>query len=384
MFKFHQVLGAVALCAAGLILSGCGEQKDQAAAAAGAAGGDSKAALTFKIGVCPGPYSEMARKAIVPELEQMGYTVTVVEFTDYIQPNLALESGDIDANLYQHTAYLENLVATQGAKIQPVIAVPTLGMELFSQKVKDLTSEESKAALQDGTAALPNDAINLARALRLARDLGLITLKSELKDENKASTGDIAENPYNLDFVPMEAAQISRSLDSVTLGFIAGNYAYAAGFDMNDALGVEQVTEPFKNLVVVRKGDDKNAELMYRIVHSNKFRDFINNAHEFDAFTRPQWWSDEIPAEADAAAAPAAADAAADAAAAPAAAAALGAAAGDTTAAVAAEAEEVVLLADRDYDDDDFDGDDDDDDFFPDDDDDRDDDDDDDFASVAV
>ena len=238
-------LGLAALLSASVLaLSGCGEDK----AAATAAHESSK---VLRVGVCPGPYGLMIEKALAPELAKDGYTVEVVDFTDYVQPNLALESGDLDANLMQHLAYLDNLVNTQGTKIEAVTNVPTLGMGVFSDKIGAVADLEQ---IKGGQVGLPNDAVNLARALRLAQELGIITLKT-VNNENQASIADIDQNPYGLEFVPMEAAQISRSLDSVVLGFIPGNYAYAAKLDYSKALGVEQVAEEIKNVVAVQKGD---------------------------------------------------------------------------------------------------------------------------------
>lgn len=273
-------LGLAALLSASVLaLSGCGEDK----AAATAANESSK---VLRVGVCPGPYGLMIEKALAPELAKDGYTVEVVDFTDYVQPNLALESGDLDANLMQHFAYLDNLVKTQGTKIEAVTNVPTLGMGVFSDKIGAVADLEQ---IKGGQVGLPNDAVNLARALRLAQELGIITLKT-VNNENQASIADIDQNPYGLEFVPMEAAQISRSLDSVVLGFIPGNYAYAAKLDYSKALGVEQVAEEIKNVVAVQKGDKQMHNLLFRVVHSEGFKQALEAEPEFAAFTRPAWW----------------------------------------------------------------------------------------------
>lgn len=290
MLKFSTWGGAALLSAALLVLPGCGEDKAASAAAAGAAAAAADGAATkLRIGVCPGPYGLMVEKAIAPALEQEGYRVTVVDFTDYVQPNLALESGDLDANLMQHRAYLDNLVATQGAQIEAVTNVPTLGMGVFSDKVKDL-SPESLEAIRGGQVGVPNDAVNLARSLRLAQELGLVLL-SALKDENQASIADIEQNPLGLEFVPMEAAQIARSLDSLALGFVPGNYAYAAQLDYAQALGVEQVAEDIKNVIAVPRGDEAMKALFLRVIHAPAFKQAIESDSGFDAFTRPLWWN---------------------------------------------------------------------------------------------
>ena len=159
-------------------------------------------------------------------------------------------------------------------------------MGVFSDKIGAVADLEQ---IKGGQVGLPNDAVNLARALRLAQELGIITLKT-VNNENQASIADIDQNPYGLEFVPMEAAQISRSLDSVVLGFIPGNYAYAAKLDYSKALGVEQVAEEIKNVVAVQKGDKQMHNLLFRVVHSEGFKQALEAEPEFAAFTRPAWW----------------------------------------------------------------------------------------------
>ena len=282
----------LSLCAAAVFaLTGCnGDDKktaDTAAAPSAPAAGQ-----VIKVGVCPGPYGEMVEKIISPLVAEEGYKIELVTFTDYVQPNLALASGDIQANLFQHRSYFDNFVETQKVKLEAVINVPTLGMAFFSDKVTsyDQLEEGSKVGL-------PNDPINLGRALGIAQKAGLIKLNHQ-ENDNKASIADITENKYKLEFVPMDAAQITRSLDSVVLGMIPGNYAYAANFDFSKALSVEDVSEPVKNLIAVKAGDKFHADLFYRVVHSQKFKDAITAHKNFDAFTRPDWW-DKVKADAD-------------------------------------------------------------------------------------
>ncbi len=239
----------------------------------------------IKAGVCPGPYRSLIEKFIKPELLERGYKVEVVEFTDYIQPNSALDGGDIQFNLMQHQTYLDNIVKEQGLKIKAVINVPTLGLGIFSDKYKSLD------AVQDGAkVGVPNDAVNLARALRIASEFKLITLKT-LNKEQKASIADIGENPLHLEFIPMEAAQISRSLDSLDLGFVPGNYAYASGLDYSKSLGVESVQEDIKNVLAVKSDEEKLDKVLLEIVKSEDFKKALNADKDFDAFSRPQWWN---------------------------------------------------------------------------------------------
>lgn len=281
--KFNFLLSS--LTALALVLTGCNSEDKSAAAT-------KSTEQLIKVGVCPGPYGEMVEKVIAPLLVQEGYKVEVVTFTDYVQPNLALDSGDIQANLFQHRAYFDNFIATQGVKLQAVINVPTLGMGVFSEKVSSFDELTSGSKV-----AIPNDPVNLGRALVVAEKANLITLKHQAND-NKVSIADIVENKYELEFIPMEAAQITRSLDSVVLGFVPGNYAYAANFDFSKALSVEEVSEPIKNVIAVKEFNKEHEELFYRVVHSQKFKDAINDYSKFNQFTRPFWW-DEVKAEQD-------------------------------------------------------------------------------------
>lgn len=274
---FSKVTKAALLVAAVFTLASCGDDKKAEQAQA--------IPQTIKVGVVPGPYRGMIDKHIRPIIEKQGYKITFVEFTDYVQPDAALDSGDIDVNLMQHQKYLDGIVENQGLKLTSVVNVPTLGLGVFSDKYK--TFDEVPEGAQIG---IPTDAVNLSRALGIAQSLGIITLKTQSSDQ-KASIADICENPKNYQFVPMEAAQISRSLDSIAVGFIPGNYAYANHMDYSKALGVESVSEPIKNVVAVAvKNKDTVGKLFKDAVESKEFVDAIENDHEFDAFTRPSWW----------------------------------------------------------------------------------------------
>ena len=274
---FSKVTKAALLVAATFTLASCGDDKKAEQAQA--------IPQTIKVGVVPGPYRGMIDKHIRPIIEKQGYKITFVEFTDYVQPDAALDSGDIDVNLMQHQKYLDGIVENQGLKLTSVVNVPTLGLGVFSDKYK--TFDEVPEGAQIG---IPTDAVNLSRALGIAQSLCIITLKTQSSDQ-KASIADIGENPKNYQFVPMEAAQISRSLDSIAVGFIPGNYAYANHMDYSKALGVESVSEPIKNVVAVAvKNKDTVGKLFKDAVESKEFVDAIENDHEFDAFTRPSWW----------------------------------------------------------------------------------------------
>lgn len=241
----------------------------------------------LRIGVSPGPYGDMITKAIAPYLEKQGYTVSVVQFSDYVQPDLALNNGEIEANLMQHTVYLNQFSKDNNLDLSAVIIVPTAGAGVFSNVYTSLDQ------LKNGDqVALPSDATNLARALGILSRYGLITLKDGI-EATKVSLLDVASNPKNLQFRPLDAAQISRSLDSVAIGVVPGNFAIAAGLDFTKALAIEKLAENYKNVVAVRTVD-LNAQLgqdLKAAVESPEFYDAVTRpGSQFIGFDRPQWW----------------------------------------------------------------------------------------------
>lgn len=261
-----------------LTVTACGDDKKELAS-------DTSVPQVIKIGVCPGPYSVIIDKYLRPVVEKKGHKIELVEFTDWLQPDSSLEAGDIDANVFQHQAYLDGIVLNQGLKLSSVINVPTLGIFLFSDKY------DSIDAISDGSQiGIPNDAVNLARTLRVARDLGIITLNAE-KDDQKASLADIEKNPKNLQFVAMEAAQLSRSLDSVAAAFVPGNYAYAAKLPLDKAIGTENVLEPIKLVVAVQNHRvDGVGKFLKEAVLDPDFIKGVDNDPVFKNFIKPAWW----------------------------------------------------------------------------------------------
>ena len=262
-----------------LSVSACGEDKASQDAQAQAV------PHSIKVGVVPGPYREMLDLYLKPVVQKKGHDLKFVEFTDWVQPDSALASGDIDANVFQHQSYLNGIVENQGLKLSSVVNVPTLGIFAFSDKYKSF--EE----VQDGaTVGIPNDPVNLARALRVARDLKVIGLDPN-KDEQKASLADIKDNPKNLKFTVMEAAQLPRSLDSIDLAFVPGNYAYAAKLDFTKALGAEDVKEPIKLVVAVQDSKvDTIGKFLKEAVLDPDFAKGVDQDKVFSQFAKPNWW----------------------------------------------------------------------------------------------
>ncbi|ECZ5859418.1 metal ABC transporter substrate-binding protein [Salmonella enterica] len=217
---------------------------------------------TIVFGVAPGPYGDMVKQAIAPTLKEKGYKVVVREFSDYVQPNMALANGSIDANLFQHTLYFDKFTADKGLKLSKLIVVPTAGMGFYSRKINSLD------ALKKGD---------------------IITLSN---DPTKASERDIASNPKGLVFKPLEAAQLPRTLDGVTGALVNGNFAVAAGLDLSSAIKQEHLDENLKNIIAVRSEDaDKPfAKDIVEAVKSPAYRAVIDDPKNiYSAFQKPEW-----------------------------------------------------------------------------------------------
>ncbi|OGO78394.1 MAG: metal ABC transporter substrate-binding protein [Clostridiales bacterium GWB2_37_7] len=250
-----------------------------------ACAGKEEKKITF--GVAPGPYGDMIKKGIQPALLEKGYKVELKEFSDYVQPNLALSNKEINVNLFQHTVYLEKFAEDRSLQLSPVIIVPTAGVGIYSKKIKSL--EE----LQEGSqVAIPNDPTNLSRALRLLQAAKLITIKSDI-DPTKASEKDIVENPKNLKIVTLEAAQLPRSLETTDLAVINGNFAISAGIPLSTALVMEKLAEEYKNVIAVRTEDlDKEfVKDIKAVVESEAFFVAIeDDKQDFKSFQKPDWY----------------------------------------------------------------------------------------------
>ena len=264
---------ALAATAAITVLAGCGSKTAEttvaATEAATTAAASSKAAessaaadgAVFKIGgigpVTPVPHAEIVNDVVVPKLEAAGWTVEVVEFNDYVQPNTSLEDGEIDANYFQTIRYLEEQNKERGLHLVEVAGIHLEPMGIYSKNYKSL--EE----LPDGaTIAVPNDGSNESRAIKLLADNGLITLA---ETEDLYNLTSIAENPHNFEITELDAANLPRSLDDVDAAVINGNYALEANLNPEkDALAAELADsdESYKyiNYLVVKEGNEESTK----------------------------------------------------------------------------------------------------------------------------
>ena len=249
-------------------------------AALAACGGKDKASddKTLTFGATAGPYSDMLKKAIIPGLEEKGYKVEVTEFGDYIQPNNALNSGDIDANLFQHIVYLENFAKENNMELSNLIVVPTAPLGIYSSKFESIND------IADGSAVtIPNDPVNAARALLVLEANGLVEIDPNV-EPLKASEKDIVENPKNLVVTPIEAAQLPRSVDSADLAAVPGNFAIAASMNLTDALVLEDMPDQFRNVVAVKteNKDKQFAKDIIEVIESEQFEKVIDS--DFQGF----------------------------------------------------------------------------------------------------
>ena len=205
-------------------------------------------AETIKVGVTAGPHAQIL-EVVKPIAAKDGLDIQIIEFTDYVIPNQALAGGDLDANSFQHQPYLDNQVKDRGFDLVSVAKTVVYPIGIYSKKVKSLDELPSGAKV-----AIPNDPTNGGRVLLLLQAKGLIKLKDG--GNLKASPIDIVENPKKLEIVELDAAQLPRSLDDVTVAAINTNFALEAGIDpVKDAIAREAADSPYANVIAVRKAD---------------------------------------------------------------------------------------------------------------------------------
>jgi D-methionine transport system substrate-binding protein len=247
--------------------------------------GQSGETKEIKLGATAGPYSDMLTKAIIPGLEEKGYKVDLVEFSDYIQPNNALNDGSIDANLFQHTIYLENFAKENKMDLTALISVPTAPMGVYSNNIKSIEDVKDGA-----TVAIPNDPTNAARALNTLQDAGLITISKDA-DPLTVSSKDIVENKKNLVFQEIEAGQLPRAVESADLSTVPGNFALAAGMNLLDALQLENMADQYRNIVAVKteNAESQLSKDIKEVVESEAFEKVIDK--DFEGFGKPEWMS---------------------------------------------------------------------------------------------
>jgi D-methionine transport system substrate-binding protein len=237
------------------------------------------AGTTLKVAASPTPHAEILNVA-KEILAEQGIDLEVVEFSDYVQPNLVTENGEVDANYFQHTPYLESFNEENGTHLVSVGAIHYEPFGIYPGKSNDLEN------IADGaTIAVPNDTTNEARALQLLAAQGIITVRDGAG--LTATVNDIEENPHNVKIEEIEAAQLPRTVADVDFAVINGNYAMEAGFSVGtDALAIEdassEAAQTYANVLVVKGGNENDPAIqaLYAALTSDTIKDFINNTYD--------------------------------------------------------------------------------------------------------
>ena len=230
-----------------------------------------------------GPYTELFEAAIVPILEKQGYTLKGVDFSELLTADIALNDGEVDVNVEQHTAYAENFNANYNGDLVPISPIPTVPAGIYS------SNHSSLEEITDGAKiAVPNDASNTARAYALLQKIGWITLDpgTEL---TAVTQDDIVENPKNLEFVEMKSLTIPAAIQDFDYVVITGSIVYNAGIDPSTALATEDIQEHLVLQVVVKE-ENKDASWAQAIVdayHSDEFKEYLEENND------GLWWVPE-------------------------------------------------------------------------------------------
>lgn len=227
------------------------------------------------IGVTPEPHGKLV-SLIVDDLKKEGIEVKTVNFTDYVQPNIALNDGELDANFFQHLPYLEDFIANQNVKLVSLGNVHVEPMALYSNKYNSLDEIPDNAEI-----VIPNDSVNGGRALILLEHNGLIKIKEDAG--LSATEKDIVANPKNIKITALEAAGLPRVLDDVDGAVINGNYALEAGLNpVDDGLIIEDKDSPYANIIAVREGEENQEKFqkLLKALQSEKVRKYIEENYD--------------------------------------------------------------------------------------------------------
>lgn len=263
---FFTAIGVVVIAQA---LTGCGSapEKDH----------------IIKVGATSSPHAEILEQ-VKDDLKDEGYVLEIVEFNDYVVPNQALASGEIDANYFQHFPYLVDYNKNNNTQLKSAGGIHFEPLSLFAGKSRDYKN------IQDGaTIAVPSDATNEARALLFLQDEDIITLKEDVGLE--ATKKDIKDNPHNVEIIEAEAASLPRKLEDVDFAVINGNYALSANLSKKDLLATEdtqgEVSKRYANIIAVRAEDidsDKIHALM-KVLQSQKVKDYVDANYQGQVVT---------------------------------------------------------------------------------------------------
>jgi len=235
-------------------------------------------AAEVKVGASPTPHAEILNAA-VPLMKARGHELKIIEYADYVQPNMALDAGELDANYFQHQPYLSDFNKEKGTKLVSIASIHYEPFGIYAGKTKSLKDIKKKAVV-----AVPNDTTNEARALLLLQENGLIKLRDGAG--LSATRRDIMENPYKIKIEELEAAQLVRSLPDVDIATINGNYAILGGLKVKDSIAAETADSiaavTYANIIAVREGDEQRPELqdLIEVLKGEEIRKFISEKYE--------------------------------------------------------------------------------------------------------
>lgn len=274
------LLGAAILAVSAMIFTGCSKKEEKETAAKTAPAETS--AVTVKVGATPVPHVEIL-EFVKPILAEQGVNLEIITFTDYVQPNLALDKGELDANFFQHFPYLESFSADHSLNLKAIAKVHIEPMGFYSVKVKSIDEVAANSVV-----AIPNDPTNGGRALMLLEKSGLIKLTEGVGV--KATVQDIAENPKNITVRALDAAQLPRVLEDVSGAVINTNFALEAGFNpLKDAVVIEDKESPYSNILVV-KAERANEEALVKLAE-------VLTSDEVKAFIEEKYQGAVVPAQ---------------------------------------------------------------------------------------
>ncbi|HEC1564308.1 TPA: MetQ/NlpA family ABC transporter substrate-binding protein [Campylobacter upsaliensis] len=224
------------------------------------------------VAATPVPHAEILNQA-KEDLEKEGYTLEVKEFTDYVLPNLATDNGEVDANFFQHTPYLEEFNKSKGTKLVKVANIHIEPMAVYSKKYKNFNE------LKDGAKiAVPNDPTNESRALDIIAKTELVSFN----DKALKTPIDITQNPKNIKFIELKAAQLPRALSDVDVAVINSNYALLANLNpVKDSIFIEDKDSPYANILVVKEGKEQDPKIkaLTKALQSEKIKKFIEEKY---------------------------------------------------------------------------------------------------------
>ena len=248
-------------------------------AASTAETGSDLAGTTIKVAASPTPHAEILGVA-KDLLAEQGITLDIIEFSDYVQPNMVTESGEVDANYFQHQPYLDSFNEENGTHLVSVGDIHYEPLGIYPGKSKSLDEIADGAVI-----AVPNDTTNEARALQLLAAQGIISIREDAG--LTATVNDITDNPHNVQVEELEAAQLPRTLADVDYAVMNGNYALEAGFSVSkDALATEdansEAAQTYANVLVVKEGNENNpgVQALLEALKSQEVKDFINETYD--------------------------------------------------------------------------------------------------------